>query len=139
MLAELTLIVGLSTSHTAYNEFYNNDNQLFMVQYDNYTAGTMINSYGHRSFMAGYDFNATFDKLTLGALWGAVTGYNKPMEGNLEDGTWYRFDAPYGSPVMPMIAPYLRSAFDSPVNLQAAFLGNPLSGGAVNFSAAITF
>ena len=134
MLAELTLIVGLATAHTHSNEYYNNDNQLVMVQYENWTVGTMMNSYNNRSFMAGYDFNFEFGGSRWGLLAGGTTGYDVDLRGEDEKLGKWQIDKASELPVMPMIAPYLRTPVTDNFSIQINSLGS-----AFNISGVITF
>ncbi len=133
MLTELAFIIGIGTTHVFYNDHYNNENQLIMVQYDNWTAGTMINSYNNRSFMAGYDFNIQAGGSRWGVMVGGVTGYDKDYIYDYK-GELYIIKKENNSPITPMVALYVRAPLTDHVHAQINFLGS-----AINLSTAITF
>lgn len=62
----LSLLIGLYTVHLTPEE-YHNDNQMLVAKYDHYLAGTMVNSYGRRSILAGYE-------APIGRNWGLIIG-----------------------------------------------------------------
>lgn len=108
------IIVGLYTAHLSEAaQDYNNDNRLIAVKYHTFIAGTFVNSYGDRTYMAGavYERTPTLSGhefiygFTAGAMYGycwdevaigkrydlddcepTVTPYVKPFAG-------YRYDA----------------------------------------------
>jgi len=133
MLTELTLIFGLATTHIQYNDHYNNDNELVMIQVDKWTAGTMINSFNYRSYLAGYDFQFNTDSFDYGLMVGGVTGYDKDYSYTL-DGKYYTLESLTNLKIMPMAAPYIQSNFSEDVNIRLTNLGTAFNiGVVVNF------
>lgn len=110
----LELIAGLYTTHLSEAAHdYNNDNRLIAVKYHTLIAGTFVNSYGERSYLAGavyervpkllghefiYGFTAgamygyCWDEVAIGKRYSlddcdpTVTPYIKPFAG-------YRYDS----------------------------------------------
>lgn len=77
---------------------YNNDNQLFAVKYDQIIAGTMINSFKRRSYLAGYDVKG-------GDNWGVIVGGASGYDYDCVSKVCTQ-DERDESDIIPLVAPY---------------------------------
>lgn len=90
----------------------NETHQLYAIEHRNVIAGTFINSYNNRGYIAGYNWKASAKYFDYGVVLGGVTGYNK--------GEIKAVDC---SNLCPLVIPYI-STKNWPVNLQLGFNGD---------------
>ena len=72
--ANAYVMVGGWSKHF-HDKGQNETHDLMAVEYDSVIAGTFVNSYGDRSYVAGYDFSGYWKGLEYGAIVGGVIGY----------------------------------------------------------------
>ena len=90
----MNLLIALFTTHLStqgLNDGLFDKNQIIAVQHDNVLAGTMINSYSKRSYIAAYDYQ---HNNWSGVYFGGATGYDRSII-NIEG-------------VAPVAAPYVK-------------------------------
>ena len=95
----LSLLLGLYTAHMT-GGTYNNENQLMAAKYNSYVAGTMVNSYKRRSYLAGYDIEG-------GENWGIIVGGVSGYDYDCMRKVCMQYERDQ-SDVIPLIAPYYR-------------------------------
>jgi len=122
---EVALYVGLMTAHIGDSTYLNEDNQVVAVEYKDYFAATMVNSYFSRSYLIGKKFEQTRNyewNYSAGVLTALVTGY----KGSCIYG-YCRWDAEEKPPEpdnypLPVIGVYMELS-----NVNLMFFGNAVN------------